>query len=89
MTEREIWVRGSKTLRTLLNDDLVLARAMRERDYETLLAVAIVAKRGLDEAMAMTDPALYAALSRAIVLMNLKGYGALNVEKLRELAGAR
>lgn len=89
MTEREIWVKGVKTLRTLLKDDLVLARAMREKDYETLLAVAVIARRGLGEAMAMTDPALYRALSNAVVLMNLKGYGALNVEKLRELIATR
>ena len=89
MTEREIWVRGVKTLRTLLKDDLVLARAMGEKDYETLLAVAVIARKGVGEAMAMTDPALYQALSRAIVLMNLKGYGSLKVDRLRELIAAR
>ena len=89
VTARETWVKGVKKLKKLLKDDLVLARAVRERDYETLLAVAVIAERGLGEAMAMTDPALYRALSGAIVLMNLKGYGALNVEKLRELAAAR
>ena len=89
MTEREIWVKGVQTLRALLKDDLVLARAMRERDYEALLAAAVVAERGLGEAMAMTGPALYATLNKAIVLMHLKGYGALKIERLRELVSSR
>ena len=86
MTEREIWVLGVATLRTLLKDDLVLARALKARDYKTLYASAMIARRGLKESMALTDPGLYSTLNKAIVLMHLKGYGALDVDRLRTLA---
>ena len=85
MSPREIWVLAVETLGRLLDDDLVLARAVRTRDYRQLYAVASIARRGLDESMAMTDPFLYQRLSQAIVLMNLKGYGGLDIDKLRML----
>ena len=85
MDPRELWTLAVETLERLLDDDLVLARAVRTRDYRRLYAVATIARRGLDEAMAMTDPYLYQRLSRAIVLMNLKGYGGLDIDKLRTL----
>lgn len=88
MDEREIWVRGVATLKALMQDDLVLARAMRGRDYGTLLAAGTVARRGVGEAMAITDPGLYVTLRGAITLMNVKGYGRLDLDRLRKLADA-
>lgn len=88
MRDREIWTLGVETLTALLKDDLVLARALRERDYRRLYAVATVARKGPSEALAMTDPRLYRSLSQAIVLMNIKGYGSLDVDRLRVLMRA-
>ena len=85
MDDRELWTLGVETLGRLLDDDLVLARAVRTRDYRRLYAVATMARRSLDEPLAMADPGLYRRLSQAIVLMHLKGYGGLNIDKLRTL----
>ena len=88
MRDREIWTLGVETLTALLKDDLVLARALRGRDDRRLYAVATVAQNGLSEALAITDPRLYRRLSQAIVLMNIKGYGSLDLGILRSLMGA-
>ena len=54
---------GVATLKALLEDDLVLARAIKSRDYRTPYATVVVARRGLKETMAITDPGLYLTLS--------------------------
>lgn len=84
--EQKVWLKGVNTLLELLDDDLVLARAIRERDYERLAAAVLVARSEVDPQLAMSDPALFVRLREAITLFFLKGYRCIDPEKLARLA---
>ena len=84
-TNRDIWVRGSGLLLQLLNDDLVLARAIKQRRYNDLYAAVIVANANTNHRMAVSDPAQYKALQRAKTLFFIKGYRCLDYVQLQKL----
>lgn len=83
MSKREQWVTGVSLLREYLRDDLVLARALRERRWSDLLAVVEIANKGIDPSLAVTDPALYKALRDATTKFFLRGYGCLDARSLK------
>ena len=84
--DRDTWLTGSRMLRAMLRDDLVVARAIRERRYRDLHAVAVAAAAGVDHRLAATDPVAYKAIRDGITLYHLKGYRCLDVEALARLA---
>ncbi|RAZ83429.1 hypothetical protein [Cereibacter johrii] len=86
---REDWVTATGLLRAYLRDDLVLARALRERRWADLAAVADLANGEVDNRLAVTDPALYRALREAVTKYHIRGYGCLDVDKLRRMAGRK
>lgn len=86
MSKRDDWVAGVSLLKRYLLDDLVLARAIKERRWSNLAAAAEIANGGLDDDLALTDPALYKVLRDSITKFHLRGYGGLDIEKLREKA---
>ncbi len=63
-------------------------RALRGRDDRRVYAAATIVQNGLSEALAITDLRMYRCLSQAIVLMNIKGYGSLDLGRLRSLMRA-
>ena len=65
-------------LRRLLDDDLVVTRAIRERRYQDLYAVVAAA-------MGTTQPETYMVSRSRITLFYLKGYRCLAVGKLAAL----
>jgi hypothetical protein len=87
MTNREQWVTGTGLLLEFLGDDLVLARAIRDRRWSALLAAAELANGEIDATLAVTDPALYRALRDAVTKYHMRGYGCLDVASLRGKAG--
>lgn len=86
MGAREKWVTAVSLLREYLTDDYVIARAWRERRWSDLLAVVELANAGVDNRLAITDPALYKALRDATTKFFMRGYGGFNVEYLRDRA---
>ena len=83
MSKREQWVAGVSLLREYLRDDLALARTLRERRWSELLAVVEIANKGVDPALAVTDPTLYKALRDATTKFFLRGYGCLDARLLK------
>ncbi len=73
--------------RILVRPDGV-ARAMRERRWADLAAAVEFAQSDVPSDLAVTDPALYRLLRNSITTFYLRGGGALNLEKLRQLAAA-
>lgn len=64
-----------------------LGSALKERRWADLAAlVAFVRQQDDSHDLAMTDPALYRTLRQQITTFYLRGGGALNLEKLRNLA---
>lgn len=87
---RSVWTRGTGLLLALLLDDLAIAKAIRARRWDDLLAAAEVARAGVSPRMAASDPAQYRALRDAITLFFLKGYRCLDRRTLETLiSGAR
>ena len=84
---RDDWVTAVGLLRAYLRDDLVIARALRDRRWSDLAAVAELADGEIDNRLAVTDPALYRALRDAVTKYHLRGYGCLDADKLRRMAG--
>ena len=82
---RDVWVRGVGLLLQLLKDDLVLARAIKQRRYKDLYAAVIVANSNTNPRMAAADPAQYEALQRAKTLFFIKGYRCLDHSRLQKL----
>ncbi len=85
MTSRDRCVTGVGLLRRFLQEDLAIARALKERRWAELAAVAEIAERDVDPELAATDPALYRALCDALTLYHLRGYHALDVAMLRRM----
>lgn len=78
---------GVLIMREFLEDHLTLARLIKNRDWQCLLAAArIAAPGGVDPQLAIADPAKYRSLREAVTLYHLKGYGCLNVQALEDLA---
>ena len=77
---------GVSGLKAFLENPLHLARLLRQRKWSELLAIAELAGKDVDPAMAETDPMLYATLREAITLFNLKGYHVLDRRALDQMA---
>jgi hypothetical protein len=86
MSERALSVAGQALLIRSLKEKHAIARAIKARDVVALAGAAMIAKRDLSAADAMTDPARYRALRQAITQFHLNGYGAMNVEALKKRA---
>lgn len=86
MSKREDWVASVSLLRQYLSDDLALARAIKNRRWSDLAAVAELAKGGVDHDLAITDPALYKALRDSITKYHIRGYACLDAALLRQQA---
>lgn len=64
-----------------------LGQALKDRRWADVAAlVAYVRHMDTAHDLAMTDPALYRTLRQQITTFYLRGGGALNLEKLRQLA---
>lgn len=83
MNQRDEWAASVGLLREYLRDDLALARAIRERRWADLAAVAELANADVDHSLAVTDPVLYRTLRDAITKYHLRGYACLSVHLLR------
>lgn len=86
MSKRDDWVTGVSLLRQYLSDDLALARAVKDRRWSDLAAVAELAQGGVDNDLALTDPALYKALRDSITKYHLRGYACFDTSLLRQRA---
>lgn len=86
MTERSVSAAGEALLIRSLTEPLAIARAIKAKDVVALAGAAAIAQQDLKPSDAMTDPARYNALRRAITLFHLKGYGAMNADALKERA---
>jgi len=63
-----------------------IAKALKERRWADVGVAVEFAQNDLPKDLAITDPALYRSLREAITNFYLRGGGALNLEKLRQLA---
>jgi len=73
--------------RRLLARPGMLGLALKEKRWSDVVAlVTFVREQDSAHDLAMTDPALYKTLRRQITTFYLRGGGALNLEKLRQLA---
>lgn len=63
-----------------------VAKALKERRWADVGVAVEFAQNDLPKDLAITDPALYRSLREAITTFYLRGGGALNLEKLRQLA---
>ena len=76
------------TAQTLLTRPYGIARALKERRWADVGAAVEFAETDLPKDLAITDPALYRTLRDALTTFYLRGGGALNLNKLRELASS-
>ena len=74
------------TAQHLLTQPYGVATALKERRWADVAIAVEFAETGLSRDLAITDPALYRTLRDAITRFYLRGGGALNLEKLRQLA---
>lgn len=75
------------TARHLLAEPGRLGVALKERRWADVAAlVSFVREHDTSHELAMTDAALYKTLRQQITTFYLRGGGALNLEKLRQLA---
>ena len=65
---------------------ILVDKALVERRWADVATAVEFAETELPHDLAMTDPALYRTLRGAITTFYLRGGGALNLEKLRQLA---
>ena len=86
---RRRWVIATALLKEFHRDHLVIPRALKQRRWEELAAVADLAWTDVDKSLALTDPALYRTLREAITLFHIKGWGALDRQKLNEMAASQ
>lgn len=76
------------TAQSLLTRPDGIAAALKERRWADVGAAVEFAEADLPKDLAITDPALYRTLREAITRFYLRGGGALNLNKLRELASS-
>ena len=76
------------TAQTLLTRPDGIAAALKERRWADVGVAVEFAEADLPKDLAITDPALYRTLRDAITTFYLRGGGALNLNKLRELANS-
>jgi|GEM_PF-2472115 hypothetical protein len=74
------------TAQHLLTQPYGVARALRERRWAHVALAVEFATKEVPTDLAITDPALYRMLRDAVTTFHLRGGGALNLEKLRQLA---
>lgn len=74
------------TARRILTRPEGVPQAMRERRWADLATAVEFAQKDVPENLAATDPALYRLLRNSITTFYLRGGGALNLDKLRQLA---
>lgn len=76
------------TAQNLLTRPDGIARALKEHRWADVGIAVEFAEADLPKDLAITDPALYRTLRDAITRFYLRGGGALNLEKLRNLANS-
>jgi hypothetical protein len=74
------------TAQHLLTQPYGVAKALKERHWADVAIAVEFAETEIPRDLAITDPALYRTLRDAITRFYLRGGGALNLEKLRQLA---
>lgn len=74
--------------REMLEKPKLLARRLNERRWADVAALLRYVQHDVPPNLAMTDPALYRALSEGITQFHLRGGGALSLEKVEALAAA-
>ena len=74
------------TAQTLLIRPNGIAQALKNRRWADVGSAVEFAEADLPKDLAITDPALYRTLREAITRFYLRGGGALNLDKLRQLA---
>jgi sulfur relay (sulfurtransferase) DsrC/TusE family protein len=73
--------------RKMLTHPEELGLALKERHWKNVvLLLTFISEFDISHDLAMTDPALYRTLRDAITTFYLRGGGALNLEKIRQLA---
>jgi len=70
----------------LLTRPYGVANALKERRWADAATAVEFASNDVPRDLAITDPALYRSLRDAVTTFYLRGGGALNLEKLRQLA---
>ncbi len=77
------------TARRILANPELLGIALKEKRWLDVAAlVTFVKENDASHNLAMTDAALYRTLRQQITTFYLRGGGAMNLEKLRELAAS-
>jgi hypothetical protein len=74
------------TAQHLLTQANGVAQALVQRRWADVATAVEFAETDLPNDLAITDPALYRTLRDAITTFYLRGGGALNLEKIRQLA---
>lgn len=74
--------------REMLEKPELLARRLKERRWADVAALLRYVQHDVPTSLAMTDPALYRVLREGITQFNLRGGGALSLEKVEALAAA-
>lgn len=74
------------TAQHLLTQPYGVAKALKERRWADAALAVEFASAEIPNDLAITDPALYRSLREAVTTFHLRGGGALNLEKLRQLA---
>jgi len=85
MTARE----EELTAREMLEKPELLARRLKERRWADVAALVRYVQHDVPPALALTDPALYRTLREGVTNFHLRGGGALDLQKLEELAAAQ
>jgi hypothetical protein len=70
----------------LLSQPYGVAKALKEHRWADAAITVEFASKDIPNDLAITDPALYRSLRDAVTNFYLRGGGALNLEKLRQLA---
>ncbi len=81
--------RSRRTLRVDALDALLrirMASVFLERDWELLEEIARLAQEDAPPDMAVTDPAMFATLRRAVTRYHIRGWGNMTPERVREVA---
>jgi hypothetical protein len=85
MTARE----EELTAREMLEKPELLGRRLKERCWADVAALVRYVQHDVPPALALTDPALYRTLREGVTHFHLRGGGALDLQKLEELAAAQ
>ena len=81
--------RSKRTLNVEAQDALIrgrMAAVAKARDWELLEEMARLAETDAPIEMAVTDPAMYATLRRAVTNFHLKGWSAMTAARVRQVA---